>query len=63
MNMNINTETYNAFNIFVLDCYPVLLDGRHMGYVLSSVAKIVEQKLRVMKVKGLNRVSIHNLEG
>ena len=34
-----------------------------MGYVLSSVAKIVEQKLRVMKVKGLNRVSIYNLEG
>ncbi|XP_071158237.1 DNA-directed RNA polymerase I subunit RPA2-like isoform X2 [Mytilus edulis] len=38
------------------DCFPVLLDGRHMGYLHSSIAKKVEQKLRVMKVKGLKQV-------
>ena len=38
------------------DCYPVLMDGKHMGFLHKSIAKKVEQKLRVMKVKGLKQV-------
>ncbi|KAK3108488.1 hypothetical protein FSP39_008990 [Pinctada imbricata] len=38
------------------DYYPVLLDGRLLGYLHDDVAQDVEQKLRVMKVKGLKKV-------
>ena len=39
------------------DCYSVLMDGKLMGYVQDDMATQVEQKLRVMKVKGLCKVS------
>ena len=35
----------------------MLLDGKLMGYVEDDMAKLVEEKLRVMKVKGLNKVT------
>ncbi|XP_060606086.1 DNA-directed RNA polymerase I subunit RPA2-like, partial [Ruditapes philippinarum] len=38
------------------ECYTVMLDGRIVGYVSENMAPQVEQKLRVMKVKGLHKV-------
>ncbi|KAL3881452.1 hypothetical protein ACJMK2_027894, partial [Sinanodonta woodiana] len=40
----------------VNECYTVLLDGRVLGYVSSHMVKDVAEKLRFMKVKGLNKV-------
>ena len=36
--------------------YPVLLDGKLIGYVHDDIAKNVEEKLRAMKVKGVQKV-------
>ena len=41
----------------VKDCYSVLMDGKWMGYIQDDMAAMFEGKLRVMKVKGLNKVS------
>jgi hypothetical protein len=41
------------------ECYTVMLDGRIVGYVSENMAPQVEQKLRVMKVKGLHKVLLY----
>ena len=46
----------------VKDCYSVLMDGKLMGYVQDDMAVQLEQKLRVMKVKGLCKVSYPKLQ-
>ena len=40
----------------IKDCFTVMLDGSIVGYVSEDMAPKVEQKLRVMKVKGLHKV-------
>ncbi|XP_056008154.1 DNA-directed RNA polymerase I subunit RPA2-like isoform X2 [Ostrea edulis] len=37
-------------------CFTVFLDGRILGYIHEDIAQSVEKRLRVMKVKGLNKV-------
>ncbi|KAL5006288.1 hypothetical protein ScPMuIL_015094 [Solemya velum] len=41
----------------VKDCHTVLLDGKVVGYVHTTIAKDVADQLRVMKVQSLNKVS------
>ncbi|KAK2177567.1 hypothetical protein NP493_591g01025 [Ridgeia piscesae] len=38
--------------------YPVCLDGRLIGWLHSTIAKDVAERLRILKVKGLERVSM-----
>ena len=38
-------------------CYPVLLDGRVLGYVDERLAEDVVKRLRIMKVEQLEQVS------
>lgn len=42
----------------IKDCYTVILNGKIVGYISDEMATQVEQKLRVMKVKGLYEVYI-----
>ncbi|XP_013402434.1 DNA-directed RNA polymerase I subunit RPA2 [Lingula anatina] len=38
------------------DCYRVMLDGRILGWIHANAAQDVAVKLRMMKVKGINKV-------
>ena len=45
----------------IKDCYEVMLDGKIVGYVAEDQAESLAQKLRVMKVKGLQKVHFKSL--
>ena len=39
------------------DCYPVMLDGKMLGWLSRDAAPSVAAQLRCMKVKGLEQAS------
>lgn len=48
----ISLDNYNYLNDS--DCYPVMIDGRHAGYVENKLADHLANSLRHLKVEGVS---------